>query len=160
MSNETEYCYRLIAVERSGATSGSTNSTCTTPKSDPNPPQGAIEINAGAASSSSPTVELTLRGSDAPADVEQIDPDDPPTSDGATISGVSDMMIGNRADFAGAEWEPYQTNKSWTLAPQNGVASIFVKFRDAAGNESDITFDGIHISEESGHTLYLPTVMR
>jgi hypothetical protein len=35
--------------------------------------------------------------------------------------------------------------------------SATAEINDPTGNESDITFDGIHISEEGGHTLYLPT---
>ena len=35
-----------------------------------------------------------------------------------------------------AAWEVYITQKSWILSDGNGVKSVFVRFKDAAGNVS------------------------
>ena len=77
---------------------------------------------------------------------------------GAVMSGVTDMMLSNRADFAGATWEPFQISKPWTLVAQNGVGTVFIKVRDAAGNESEIDSDAIVIEAVGNLPLYLPSI--
>ena len=66
------------------------------------------------------------------------------------------MMLSNDGSFAGTVWESYQTSKTWQLAPQNGLATVYVKYRDAAGNESEAFHNPIQILK----SLYLPLVMR
>ncbi|MGH2543436.1 MAG: hypothetical protein ACRDIB_11585, partial [Ardenticatenaceae bacterium] len=154
-----EYCYRMVAVSGQGVESGSTEITCVTPKLDPIAPEGGIEINDDALSIGQLEVELNLRASDAPSDVHALDGDEPPVDEGAQISGVAEMMISNRRDFAGAVWEPYVRSKLWTLQAEGDFATIFVKFRDGAGNVSESAFDIILI-DSMQPTLYLPLLQR
>jgi hypothetical protein len=64
-------------------------------------------------------------------------------------TGASQMYVTNTASCSsGGTWESYSTSKAWTLGQTNGVASVYVKFRDQTGNESSciddsITHDGI-----------------
>jgi hypothetical protein len=51
------------------------------------------------------------------------------------VSGVGFMQISNRADFSDNGWEPYNSNPSWYLP--NG-ATVYVRFRDYAGNISKV----------------------
>lgn len=91
------------------------------------PGTGSLLINAGAASTTSQTVSLTLGASDN--------------------IGVTEMMISNSPTFAGASWEAYATSKaSWTLASGTlGTQTVYVKFRDATLNESIAYSDSITI---------------
>ncbi|HEX5836421.1 MAG TPA: CAP domain-containing protein [Anaerolineales bacterium] len=52
---------------------------------------------------------------------------------GAGFAGLvpaTQMMVSNNALFAGAAWEPYNANKSWTLASGAGWRDVYVKTRD------------------------------
>jgi len=51
------------------------------------------------------------------------------------LSGVGEMLIGNDADFIDAQWEAYIERKNWWIP--NSSTTMYVKFRDRAGNESD-----------------------
>jgi len=57
------------------------------------------------------------------------------------VSGVADMMISNQADFFCESWETYATRKGWYVP--EGTTTIYVKFRDNAGNVSDVATDTI-----------------
>ena len=45
-----------------------------------------------------------------------------------------------------SSWEAYGTSKAWTLSAGDGVKTVFVEYRDAAGNtaaaQAGITLDG------------------
>jgi choice-of-anchor A domain-containing protein len=56
------------------------------------------------------------------------------------------MRIGNRGDLSDGVWEPYATTRTWTLAQTSGIATVFVKFRDAAGNESSVVTAAIKVA--------------
>ncbi|RYZ53383.1 MAG: hypothetical protein EOP07_17920, partial [Proteobacteria bacterium] len=59
-------------------------------------------------------------------------------------TGASQMFVSNTAGCAtSVSWEAYATSKSWTLGQANAQAEVFVKFRDAAGNESACISDTI-----------------
>jgi photosystem II stability/assembly factor-like uncharacterized protein len=58
------------------------------------------------------------------------------------LSGVDGMLISNHADFAGAEWEAYLTVKEHWL-PETGAATVYVRFRDRAGNQSETYTDSL-----------------
>ncbi len=49
---------------------------------------------------------------------------------------TQEMMIANTPDFAGAQWEPYVAEKTWSLAPGAGWRAVYVKTRDALGRTS------------------------
>ncbi len=70
------------------------------------------------------------------------------------------MLISNRPDFAGAQWQPFQAEVPWQLNPQavrnlqaaqNGetgqLAAVYVKLRDKAGNESTTYQDEIMVTD-------------
>jgi uncharacterized protein YkwD len=51
------------------------------------------------------------------------------------IDFADEVMISTNPDFSGAQWEPFSREKQWTLPEGNGTVTIYVKYRDAAGNE-------------------------
>jgi hypothetical protein len=51
-------------------------------------------------------------------------------------SGATEMMLSNSSYFNGTSWEPYKRGKEWALSPRDGEKTVFVKFRDEAGNET------------------------
>jgi hypothetical protein len=57
------------------------------------------------------------------------------------VSGVGSMIISNRADFSCAAWVNYATTSAWYVPP--GVTTVYVKFRDNAGNVST-TYSAIY----------------
>ncbi|MCS6967453.1 MAG: hypothetical protein RMJ44_03420 [Cytophagales bacterium] len=57
--------------------------------------------------------------------------------------GATEMMISNNSTFVGAKWQPYATNIEWTLEGEDGLKNVVAKFRDQAGNESDVVADNI-----------------
>jgi|GEM_PF-585676 len=81
---------------------------------DTTAPSGDFLINNGDASTGNLVVTLNMNASDAQ-------------------SGVKDMMVSNDSLFTGAEWEPYQGTKRWTMiAGSPGVRTVYVKYRDKA----------------------------
>jgi hypothetical protein len=53
------------------------------------------------------------------------------------LSGVSDMLISNNAAFVGSQWQAYAKKLNW-YANERGTTTIYVKYRDRAGNESQL----------------------
>jgi hypothetical protein len=51
-------------------------------------------------------------------------------------TGATEMMLSNTSHFSGAVWEPFKLAKDWALSPRDGEKTVFVKFRDEAGNET------------------------
>ena len=99
------------------------NRASTTLYYDGTPPTGSVVIDAGATYATSTSVTLTLSASDA-------------------TSGVFQMCFSNdRTTWT--SWEGYSTSKSWTLSPGDGTKTVYVKFKDAAGNESSVCTDNI-----------------
>lgn len=89
---------------------------------DTTPPTGTISINSGAATTNSTTVTLTLSCTDA--------------------SGCSEMQFSND-NTAWSTAEAYATSKTWTLLSGDGTKTVYVKFKDAAGNWSTAFNDTI-----------------
>ncbi|MCC5943448.1 MAG: hypothetical protein JJT94_00825 [Bernardetiaceae bacterium] len=54
--------------------------------------------------------------------------------------GAVKMMIANSHLFRDAQWEPYKTTRDWTLVDEDGIKIVFVKFKDEAGNESEVAY--------------------
>lgn len=77
------------------------------------------------------------------------------TLNGQDNVGVIQMIVSNNANFQGACWEAYKTSKAWTLSSGTGDKTIYVKFKDAGGNESDVCYASIKvITEKSLERLY------
>jgi predicted CXXCH cytochrome family protein len=91
---------------------------------DTEPPTGSISINAGAASTNTTSVALTLAASDT----------------GGT--GVAQMRFSNDL-ITWSTWETFATSKSWTLTASEGAKTVYAQFRDAAGNSSITYSDDI-----------------
>jgi len=61
-------------------------------------------------------------------------------------TGASSMYVTNNADCGGTvSWEDYAISKAWTLGQSNGTATVYAKFKDAAGNESGCESDTITV---------------
>lgn len=87
--------------------------------SDSQPPTGSVTINGGAALTTNPAVALQITASDN--------------------TGVTDMLIAETADFAGAEWQPYSATASFTFTGTGGNRTVYVRLRDGSGNTCDIS---------------------
>ena len=83
---------------------------------DAAPPSGSIVINGGVVSTHTAYVTLTLYASDPQ-------------------SGVSQMRFSNDGTNW-SDWETYASTKQWTLTPGNGAKTVYVQYRDSAGNIS------------------------
>ncbi|HBV99394.1 MAG TPA: hypothetical protein DEF36_20435, partial [Desulfotomaculum sp.] len=84
------------------------------------PTGGSISINGGADSTNSTSVTLTLSATEA-----------------------SQMMVSEDSGFSGASYEAYSTGKSFTLSSGDGIKEVYVKYKDAAGNETSAISDTI-----------------
>ncbi|MEW6048258.1 MAG: hypothetical protein AB1609_17580, partial [Bacillota bacterium] len=102
--------------------------TCTLPnRTDPVPPSGAVKINDGAAVTGSVSVTLSLAASDSGG------------------SGLTSMQFSNDSSVW-SPWYPYSdTYSGWSLAPGEGTRTVYVRFRDAAGNVSDVAAAQIYL---------------
>lgn len=56
------------------------------------------------------------------------------------MSGVNEMLISNEINFVDAQWEPYSSTKEWWV-PDTLVKTVYVKYRDRAGNISAVYSD-------------------
>ena len=99
------------------------------------PTNASISIDAGAVSTTSTAVTLTLGATDNYA--------------------VTQMAISNTVDFTGINWETYATSKNWTLTDGNGTKTVYAKFRDAAGNVSNVASDTIELTGQSTEQLLI-----
>lgn len=162
VTNGTLYCYRATAAGR--ATSGPSNISCATPNQDPHPPHGVVALPFSVQEPTPKTLTLILDGEDNPETEEHAPFDGALFDPEAEISGVVEMQISNRADFADAEWEPYSRAKLWTLAPnEQNQATVFVRYRDAAGNVSDVATLTVMVDETAepeSLKVFLPFVSR
>lgn len=92
------------------------------------PYNGSIVINSGDEYTGSTNVALALSAQD----------------DG----NVSQIRISNSSDFVDSGWEPYTTSDSWSIPTGDGLKTVFVWFKDEAGNISDRYSDSIHLDTD------------
>ncbi|MGB0522734.1 MAG: hypothetical protein ACPGJS_07225 [Flammeovirgaceae bacterium] len=59
------------------------------------------------------------------------------------VMGAKFMMVSNHPDMASATWEPYFANKEWKLDLEEGLKTVYVKFKDEYGNETQVFTDSI-----------------
>ena len=70
--------------------------------------------------------------------------------------GASKMMVSNDSTFKGKRWQPFSTAiNSWTVSPENGVKTVYVKFRDKAGNVSEVFSDSIELDDTPPEDGYI-----
>ena len=89
-------------------------------------PRGTMSVNGGNASTSSRSVTLRLSASDP-----------------SPASSVASMRFRNRGSTTWGTWSAYATSKSWTLSAGAGTKTVFVQYRDRAGNISATASDTI-----------------
>jgi len=111
------------------STTTSVVSTTTTIPSDNTPPTGTISINNGEKITHSINVILTILATDY--DNETFE-NAMTTSHGEELN--NGMMTFSNDNQIWSDPEPYTTSKMWTLSPGEGDKTVFVKFRDTAGN--------------------------
>lgn len=87
----------------------------------------AVHLNGDDIYTTVPTVELTLDLTDSPTTGYQM-----------KIWGVEGV-----ADEGSASWETYAASKSITLPSGDGLKTVYVKVRDAVGNETTAASDSI-----------------
>jgi Tol biopolymer transport system component len=92
-------------------------------------PRGAVSINGGAASTTSSSVTLDLSASDP-----------------SPASGVVRMRFRNGGSTTWSEWFDYSTSKAWLLSGGAGPKTVYVKYKDRAGNISAAASDTIRFS--------------
>jgi hypothetical protein len=118
-----------IATTTITGTTTSVVSGTTTILPDTIPLSGTITINDGDSATYSRNVTLTLFATNDNALVENT----------ATVSQERELGEGALMSFSNdnKEWsdlEPYSTTKTWNLSPGEGDKTVFVQFRDPAGN--------------------------
>jgi hypothetical protein len=89
-------------------------------------PTGSVLINGGRASTTRLAARLNLEASDA-------------------TSGTPFVRIANTsARLSTARWEPYAATKAWKLSARGSkIKTVFVQYRDEAGNVSVVASDTI-----------------
>jgi hypothetical protein len=92
-------------------------------------PKGTISINRGAASTASRSVTLRLSASDP-----------------SPASGVAYMRFRNGGTTTWSSWLAYSTSKSWRLTAGAGTKTVYVQYKDRAGNVSAAASDTIRFS--------------
>jgi Mg-chelatase subunit ChlD len=166
--NDTPQWYTVIGVSGTRRTVG-LGPIAATPRVDTYAPHGMVNVQIDEdgvfRNILAPEVELTIWASDTPDPELRIEARDPTSAEGT--SGVTDMRISNSGDLQNVAWEPYATTKAWTLEPQDGLATVFAQFRDAAGNESEIVHTTVQVDPDateypllSERTIYLPLLVR
>lgn len=131
--NEQQVCYRT-RVLLSGHASPWSGATCVTPRLDPSPPSVAVQLADGHTWTRTRRVTLRLQAGDEPS---QYRGHQPVCADLAS-TGVPEMIIATRSDFAGAAWQPFNAEPLLQLEDAANLV-VWVKVRDGAGNESVAT---------------------
>lgn len=107
--------HTLTAQARDAANNIAT-STAITVTVDNQAPTGSVVINGGATATNSTTATLTLTATDA-------------------VTSVTQMRFSNNGtSFSAAE--AFAPTKTWTLSSGAGTKTVYVQFKDAAGNWS------------------------
>ncbi|MCK5684715.1 hypothetical protein KAJ27_11360 [bacterium] len=88
-----------------------------------NPTKGTLLINSGKEMTNNPAVQLTISSPDADA---------------------QKMIISNiSGDYSNSTWETIRSLKDWTLVPDEGEKTVYIKFIDDSGNTSEEFSDTI-----------------
>jgi glucose/arabinose dehydrogenase/PKD repeat protein len=100
---------------------------------DTSPPTGTVVINGGASATNSRAVTLTLSATDA-------------------LSAVTQMRFSNTGtSFSTAE--AYATTKAWTLSSGAGTKTVYVQYKDAAGNWSSLPITDTIVLDTTAPTI-------
>lgn len=104
--------------------------TLVTPPADTTPPSGSVQINGGAASTTSVDVTLTLAATD-------------------DATGVTRMRFSNDGTNFGTP-VAFAATAAWRLTAGNGVKQVFAQFQDGAGNWSAASVASITLTAPPG----------
>lgn len=94
---------------------------------DSTAPTGSVVINAGAASTNTQSVSLTLAATDTGG------------------SGLTQMRFSND-NVTWSAWESYAASKAWSLSGGDGLKTVYAQYRDVAGCVSISYADTITMS--------------
>ncbi|GAA4842114.1 hypothetical protein GCM10023331_28880 [Algivirga pacifica] len=72
-----------------------------------------------------------------------------------TVAEGDSMMISNRPTFEEAEWESFVQQKAWTLEGDDDIKTVYVKYKDIAGNVSEVYEDNIILDRQPPQDLML-----
>lgn len=103
---------------------------------DSTAPAGSVRINGGASVTGSTSVSLNLSAADA--------------------NGVSAMCASNTSSCS--SWEAFSTGRSWALPIGDGDKTVYVWFRDTAGNSSPAPCSDTIILDTSPPVFNLSTL--
>ncbi|MBU0992358.1 MAG: VWA domain-containing protein [Proteobacteria bacterium] len=124
--NNTNYFYYMQPIGLSDAAGSNTPIRYAKPARDPYKPEGMVLINNDDLYTHSTTVTVTFSGLTLPDG----NPD------------IRYIQIANSTDLSSAAFIPFTHKLSWTIdpEPETGLACIYVRFLDAAGNLSDAIY--------------------
>lgn len=118
------YTIKTRAVDRAGNTE--TPGTGVTVEVDKTPPTGSITINGGAAYTGSTSVNLTLSAKDPGRACVAVEP----------YMCFVDQMQFSANGTTWTAWETANTARVYSLAAGDGLKTVYVKYKDRAGNTS------------------------
>jgi hypothetical protein len=111
------------------------------PPTDETPPTGTASINAGTERTNSNVVSLTLLATDS----------------GSGMGTGAQMQFSNDSSSWSSP-EPYATSKSWALidvsSGEEATRTVYVKFKDVAGNWSQPISDSITLDRRPPQTPF------
>jgi YVTN family beta-propeller protein/parallel beta-helix repeat protein len=122
LTNQT-YGYRVCAIDKVGALSTGAIWSGKPLKEDAAPTGASVKINGDAGWTNKTAVTLALGAVDASLPLK--------------------MCISNTATCS--LWVPFAASKPWVLAAGSGTKTVFVKFKDAWGNETAAVTDEIRL---------------
>jgi hypothetical protein len=93
-----------------------------------------VIINNEALSTTSPNVQLYIHRNEGTGGI-------------LTMGQAEEMMVSNNPTFAGASWEPYVSEKAWTLDGGEGWRTVYVRLRDRF-NRTVTVNDTIYLGEQ------------
>ncbi|MBI4648730.1 MAG: PKD domain-containing protein [Bacteroidia bacterium] len=119
LTTDSVYKIKITSVSNSNLFDYSDNFTIIA-SSNPIPQLTSFSINAGAATTTNPTVTLN----------------------NAVTNNPTHYMASENSYFIGAMWKTYSTNPSFTLSSGYGIKTVYMKMKNILG-ESDILSDNI-----------------
>jgi Mg-chelatase subunit ChlD len=150
-SNEVTYFYKYMAIDADDDRSAVIDTSPAMPRADPFRPEARMIIDEGAVET--PDLQVKLRF--LPIAEDELD----------FFSDITQMKLSNDPKLAGAVYQPFAPEVAWQLPPAapGQVVRVYAQFRDAAGNESPVTFDDIRVAANGPQLtdrLYLPQLSR
>jgi len=108
------------------------------PASDSTPPSGSVAINGGAATTSNPNVVMSVPATDSGSGLSLV-----------RISNDSTVDGNGRLSGADATSYTYTNPIAWTMTAGLGTKTVYVQWRDAAGNWSGVSSDDILVTTDT-----------